>query len=184
MKAQRGRMRICGPNGPAVAPNPASVEVRRGGGGFALSETDAPQARSQTITLRTLGGIDALIALQGGVEDPVERRRRAIKQGRRVLDALDELKLGLLGGSLHQAMLLRLKSVAADLRVGSGDEKLDQVLGEIDLRVAVELGQGRGGLIPIPARGPPGVSDIPRAPLSAGRRPRHHRYCHVTYPGI
>ena len=105
---------------------------------FALSETDAPQATSPTIALRTLGGIDALIALQG-VEDPGERRRRAIKQGRRALDALDELKLGLLGGCLDQAMLLRLKSVAADLRDGSGDEKLDQVLGEIDLRVAVEL---------------------------------------------
>jgi hypothetical protein len=36
-------------------------------------------------------------------------------------------------------MRLRLKSVAADLRDGSGDEKLDQVLGEIDLRVALEL---------------------------------------------
>jgi hypothetical protein len=34
---------------------------------------------------------------------------------------------------------LRLKSVAVDLRDGSGDAKLDQVLGEIDLRVAVEL---------------------------------------------
>jgi hypothetical protein len=34
---------------------------------------------------------------------------------------------------------LRLKSVAADLRDGLGDEKLDQVLGEIDLRVALEL---------------------------------------------
>jgi hypothetical protein len=45
----------------------------------------------------------------------------------------------LLGGALDQAMLLRLKSLSADLRDGSGDEKLDQVLGEIGLRVAVEL---------------------------------------------
>ena len=34
---------------------------------------------------------------------------------------------------------MRLKSVAADLKDGSGDAGLDQVLGEIDLRVAVEL---------------------------------------------
>jgi hypothetical protein len=161
---------------------PASAWGRRGGGGFAVSETDAPQAPSPTIALRTLGGIDALIALQGGVEDPVGRRR-AIKQGRRAPDALDKLKLGLLRRLLDQAMLLRRKSVAADLRDGSGDKKLDQVLGEIDLRVAVEPAQVRGGRTPVPARGPPGVSDIPRAPLSAGRR-RHHRYCHVTYPGI
>jgi hypothetical protein len=36
---------------------------------------------------------DALIALQG-VEGPVERRRRAVKHGRRELDALEALKLG------------------------------------------------------------------------------------------
>jgi hypothetical protein len=35
--------------------------------------------------------------------------------------------------------LRRLKAVAADLKEGSGDEKLDQVLGEIELWVAVEL---------------------------------------------
>jgi hypothetical protein len=59
---------------------------------FAPSETDAPQATSPTIALRTRGGINALIALQG-VQDPGERRRRAIERGRRALDALDELKL-------------------------------------------------------------------------------------------
>jgi hypothetical protein len=88
--------------------------------------------------LRTLGGIDALIALQG-IEDPAERRGRAVKYGRRALDALDELRLGLLSGTLDQATLLRLKSVSADLQGSSGDDKLDRVLGEIDLRVAVEL---------------------------------------------
>ena len=88
--------------------------------------------------MRTLGGIDALIALQG-IEDPTERRRRAVKHGRRALDALDELKLGLLSGSLDQGTLLRLKAVAGDLKDSSGDDRLDQVLREIDLRVAVEL---------------------------------------------
>jgi class II flagellar assembly regulator FliX len=131
-------MRVYGPNGTAFASTPALGAARRSGGGFALSEADAPSAQSPAVALRTLGGIDALIALQG-VEDPVERRRRAVRHGSRALDALDELKLGLLGGSLDQAMLLRLKAVAADLKDGSGDEKLDQVLGEIDLRVAVEL---------------------------------------------
>ena len=90
------------------------------------------------MALRTLGGIDALIALQG-IEDPVERRRRAVKHGRRALDALDELKIGLLTGTLDQATMLRLKSVATDLHDCSGDDRLDQVLAEIDLRVAVEL---------------------------------------------
>jgi Class II flagellar assembly regulator len=34
---------------------------------------------------------------------------------------------------------LRLKSLATDFKDGSGDEKLDSVLAEIELRVAVEL---------------------------------------------
>jgi hypothetical protein len=79
-----------------------------------------------------------LIALQG-IEEPGERRRRAVRHGRRALDALDELKLGLLAGTLDQSTLLRLKSVTADLQDGSGDDRLDAVLGEIELRVAVEL---------------------------------------------
>jgi hypothetical protein len=130
-------MRVNGPNGIAPASTPP-VARRSEGAGFSLSETDAPQAQNPAVALRTLGGIDALIALQG-IEDPVERRRRAVKHGRRALDALDELKLGLLSGSLEPSTLLRLKTIAGDLKDGSGDEKLDQVLSEIDLRVAVEL---------------------------------------------
>jgi hypothetical protein len=130
-------MRVEGTNrtGLASAPN---VARRASGGSFSLGQTDAPQAPGAAVALRTLGGIDALIALQG-IEDPVERRRRAVKHGRRALDALDELKLGLLVGTLDQATMLRLKSVAADLHDASGDDRLDQVLAEIDLRVAVEL---------------------------------------------
>jgi len=133
-------MRVNGPNGTAIATGPgAPAAARRSpSGGFGLNETEARPAPSPMVALRTVGGIDALIALQG-IEDPVERRRRAVKHGRRALDALDELKLGLLAGTLDQATLLRLKSVAADLKEGSGDDRLDQVLGEIDLRVAVEL---------------------------------------------
>jgi hypothetical protein len=108
------------------------------GGGFSLGGADAPKAQTAAMALRTLGGIDALMALQG-VEDPTERRRRAVKYGRRALDALDELKLGLLAGTLDQATMLRLKSVADDLREPTGDDRLDQVMAEIDLRVSVEL---------------------------------------------
>jgi len=130
-------MRVSGPNRAAVVTTPAMARPAPSGT-FSLRGADAPQATSAAVALRTLGGIDALIALQG-VEDPVERRRRAVKHGRRALDALDELKLGLLVGTLDQAAMLRLKSVAVELHQASGDERLDQVLAEIDLRVAVEL---------------------------------------------
>src|ERR1700731_4176242 len=129
-------MRVYGPNGTAVATAPPPAR-RSASGTFALSDSEPPQAQNAAVALRTLGGIDALIALQG-LEEPVERRRRAVKHGRRALDALDELKLGLLAGTLDQGTLLRLKSLATDFKDGSGDEKLDSVLAEIELRVAVE----------------------------------------------
>jgi Class II flagellar assembly regulator len=130
-------MRVNGPNGTALASTSAPAR-RPTGGPFTLGETNASPAPRPTVALRTISGIDALIALQG-VEDPVERRRRAVKHGRRALDALDQLKLDLLAGTIEPAALLRLKAVAAHLKDASGDEKLDQVLGEIELRVAVEL---------------------------------------------
>jgi hypothetical protein len=130
-------MRVSGTTRTNLAAAPG-VARQAPSGTFSLGGSEAPQAQSAAMALRTLGGIDALIALQG-VEDPAERRRRAVKHGRRALDALDELKLGLLGGTLDQATMLRLKSVSGDLQDGSGDDRIDQVLAEIDLRVAVEL---------------------------------------------
>jgi hypothetical protein len=40
---------------------------------------------------------------------------------------------------LSEATLNRLKSAASGLRDGSGDDGLDGVLGEIELRVEVEI---------------------------------------------
>ena len=132
-------MRITGPNGTSfVAMSPAPAARHGAGGAFTLSESETSHAQTQAAAMRSLGGIDALIALQG-IEDPVERRKRAVKHGRRALDALDELKVALLSGRLDRGTLLRLQAAAAGLMDGSGDDRLDQVLGEIDLRVAVEL---------------------------------------------
>jgi hypothetical protein len=130
-------MRVYGPNGTALAATPAAAR-RASGGNFSVSDPVTSQPMNSAAAVRTLSGIDALIALQG-VEDPAERRKRAVKHGRRALDALDEVKLGLLGGTLDQATLQRLKSVTADLKDPTGDDRLDQVLAEIELRVAVEL---------------------------------------------
>jgi hypothetical protein len=107
-------------------------------GGFSVAEEDAARSAASSSSLRTVGGIDALIALQG-IQDPMERRRHAVKRGRLALEALDELKVGLLGGELTPATLQKLKAVAAHLKSDSGDAGLDGVLAEIELRVEVEI---------------------------------------------
>lgn len=131
-------MRIYGPHGTAAA-TPAPAARRARSGEFVVPQEEAASTASPIGGPRTVGGIDALIALQGVAEDPAERRRRAVGRGRVALDALDDLKLGLLAGTLDRAALERLKAAAGGLKGASGDEKLDQVLAEIDLRVEVEL---------------------------------------------
>jgi hypothetical protein len=130
-------MRISGPNAnPAVG---GAAAGRRGASGtFTLSEGEGSRAAGAAVALRTFGGIDALIALQG-LEDPTERRRQALKRGRLALDALEELKIGLLGGTLSQSTLNKLQGAAGTLKGSSGDAGLDSVLGEIELRVEVEI---------------------------------------------
>jgi DnaK suppressor protein len=81
---------------------------------LSVDEGDAPKSAQPVASLPTIGGIDALIALQGQ-DDPAERRRRAVKRGRTALNALDELKIEVLGGTLGPSTLLRLKSATADL---------------------------------------------------------------------
>ena len=130
-------MRIQGPAGPGLAAAPAAPR-RVTSGAFSLGDTEQARAPGAPGTLRTIDGIDALIALQG-IEEPAERRRRAVKRGRNALDVLDHLKLDLLSGELDHAIVNRLKSAAADLKHGSGDGGLDEVLAEIELRVEVEL---------------------------------------------
>jgi Class II flagellar assembly regulator len=131
-------MRIHGPMGTAAAAAPSTARRSNAAGSFSLNQAADSRPAHNPAALRTVGGIDALIALQG-IADPVERRKYAIKRGRLALDALDELKIGLLGGELSQAILGKLKSAAGYLKDGSGEPGLDGVLAEIELRVEVEI---------------------------------------------
>jgi hypothetical protein len=131
-------MRIYGSNGTAAVSTSAPAARRSTTGGFNVSDGSTTQSSTATSALRTVAGIDTLIALQG-VEDATERRRHALKRGRVALDALDELKIGLLGGNLSQATMNKLTAAAGHLSAGSGDNGLDGVLGEIELRVEVEI---------------------------------------------
>src|SRR5262249_7923430 len=130
-------MRISGPNGPA-APASSGAARRTSAGSFSLPQDDATPAPAGPGAVRTVGGIEALMALQG-VESAEERRRRAVKRGHTALDLLDEMKLALLSGRLRSAKVHKFPAAAAGLKDLSGDPRIDQVLAEIDLRVEVEL---------------------------------------------
>lgn len=130
-------MRIYGPNG-VVNGSQTGGARRTPSSSFSLPDT-APTADARPAAApRIVANIDALIALQG-VEDPAERRKRAVKRGNSALDVLQDLKMGLLAGSPDPSMIQRLREAASELKSNSGEPGLDQVLAEIELRVEVEL---------------------------------------------
>jgi hypothetical protein len=130
-------MRVYGSNGTALASAPASAR-RSAGGSFSVGEQEPQRNAAAASSLRAISTVDALIALQG-VENSTERKKRAVVKGRNALDVLDSLKLSLLDGSVDRSTLARLQVAAEGLTEETGDPGLDMVMGEIDLRVAVEL---------------------------------------------
>jgi len=131
-------MRISGPNGTTIGPAAGSVR-RTASGGFSLPDAGSASETRTAAAPKATAGIDALLALQGIEEDPFERRKRSVRRGRRALDVLDDLKIGLLSGNFDASTVNRLRDAAADLKSSSGDPGLDTVLSEIELRVEVEL---------------------------------------------
>lgn len=128
-------MRVEGPN--RIGQGSQGAKRAASGSGFSLPETgqQAPAARASAVM--SAPGLDALLALQS-VDVPAERRRKAATRGRRILDLLDTVKLGVLDGTLTSAALENLTSALAG-REPSEDPGLENVLDEIELRAQVEL---------------------------------------------
>jgi hypothetical protein len=131
-------MRIYGANGTTQGTQ-ATTARRTGGSEFSLPDLTATTENRAATAPKATATIDALLALQGVEEDPVERRKRSVQRGRSALDVLDDLKIGLLSGNFDSSTVTRLRAAAADLKSSSGDVGLDAVLSEIELRVEVEL---------------------------------------------
>lgn len=107
------------------------------GGAFVPAGGEAPARVAGSAPASGLTGIDAILALQA-VDGPLEGRRKAVRRGASLLDALDDIKTDLLIGRLDVNKLDALTSRLAEFRERSLPG-LDAVLDDIDLRVRVEL---------------------------------------------
>lgn len=132
-------MKVTGPSG--VGSTGAPGRARPAGGGFQLPQATGASGPAQAARAAGVSGVmsvDALLALQD-VGGPLERRRRSVRRAGRILEVLEEVKLGLLSGELSAGDLDNLRLAVRDERHATDDEKLEGVLDEIEVRAAVEL---------------------------------------------
>ena len=137
-------MKLTGIGG-ASAAGPASKTAKTtktSGSGFAdsLASLDQAEETQGVDAPAAVGGIAALLATQG-VGDALDReaRKRLVDYGNDLLDKLEELRHGLLMGSVPKDKLIAMAQMVRSRRDSTPDPRLSELLDEIELRVEVEL---------------------------------------------
>ncbi len=101
-------------------------------------DADSDVAVSAVGGAAALSSIDALFALQE-VPDATDARKRAVRRGNQMLERLEDLKRGLLLGTIGRDKLADLAHLAREGSREIDDPGLKEVLQEIELRAEVEL---------------------------------------------
>lgn len=72
-------------------------------------------------------------------EEEKEIKRKLIKKASTLLEKLEEIRDGLLSGYISKDKLIEISRFVKERKFDSSDENLMELLGEIELRVEVEL---------------------------------------------
>jgi hypothetical protein len=127
---------------PASTVRKSAAGSSSAGGAFAKALSDAQPAHSPQMPV-SVGYTDlsTVLALQEAPDATTRSRarRRAKERGGLMLDQLDEIRLGLLMGTIPVAKLEQLGQMVRAKREQIDDPKLLEILDEIELRAAVEL---------------------------------------------
>jgi hypothetical protein len=131
-----------------TAPRPATTVRKTGGssstgsGGFAKALNDTQPTHGPNMPVSVgFTDMNTVLALQEA-PDATSRnraRKRAQERGSMMLDQLEEIRLGLLLGTVPMAKLEQLAQLVRAKREQIDDPKLLGILDEIELRAAVEL---------------------------------------------
>jgi hypothetical protein len=118
----------------------AAAPTRPSAGGFTLPNVNTAAEAAAPARAASVGGVaslQALIALQemGG---PLERKKKAMDRGARILDVLDQIKVAMLDGELNSGALDRLTRAIREERSQTDEPGLEDLLNEIETRAAVE----------------------------------------------
>jgi len=125
------------PIGPkSVRPKEKSQKSKSGD--FSKALTDQVATAGPVGGTTPINPVDAVLAAQE-VGDSTSERRKACQRGGAMLDQLDELRYGMLDGTISQESLGNLSKLVRAKRENVDDPQLMEVLDEIELRAEVEL---------------------------------------------
>lgn len=121
----------------------ASGKVKKSSGGadFASFLKTANATQSSPVSgMTNVSSLDAIFATQmvDGVEER-ERRKKMVKRGKNLLDKLEEIRSALLVGYIAKDKLIEISRLVKEQKTMCEDERLLNIIAEIELRVEVEL---------------------------------------------
>jgi hypothetical protein len=130
-----------------TAPRPTTTVRKAGGtsstgsGAFAKALSDTQQSHGPGMPVSVgLTDLNTVLALQEAPDATRGRaKKRAQERGNMMLDQLEEIRLGLLMGTIPMAKLEQLAQLVRAKREQIDDPQLIAILDDIELRAAVEL---------------------------------------------
>ena len=72
-------------------------------------------------------------------EEGLARRRQVLKRGYSLLEKLEEIRDALLMGYISKDKLIEISRFVKENKNATDDEKLNEIIEEIELRIEVEL---------------------------------------------
>lgn len=113
-----------------------------GGASFSsyLQETMSKEDKASLTAASGVSSSDALLAIQmAGDDEEQEIRKKLLKRGKNLIEKLEEIRDGLLLGSISRESLINISRMVKERRYESADSRLKEIMDEIELRVEVEL---------------------------------------------
>lgn len=121
----------------------SSGKIRKNSNGadFASFLKTSTDTHSSPVSgMANVSSLDAIFATQMvDATEERERRKKLVKRGKNLLDKLDEIRSALLNGYISKDKLIEISRLVKEQKVSCDDEKLLDIIAEIELRVEVEL---------------------------------------------
>lgn len=125
----------------SVAPRQSAQRKRGVSGGSRFSDALEPEGAdgaAATVSTSPAAGVGSLLSIQE-VPSASDGRSRGLARARDLIDGLEDIRRGLLMGTIPVSRLQHIARTMRDQKEATGDPTLAGLLADIELRAAVEL---------------------------------------------